>query len=71
MSHTQILKSTGRFGARYGKSIREALLDIEKNYRNKRNKCPYCNYYSVKRVAYGIWSCKHCGKVFTGKAYSI
>jgi large subunit ribosomal protein L37Ae len=71
MNHTKIVGPAGRFGARYGKGIRESLIEIEKKYKNKRLKCPYCNYISVKRIAYGIWYCRHCGKKFTGKAYSI
>ena len=71
MNHTKFVGSTGRFGARYGKGIRESLFEIEKKYRNKRLKCPFCNYESVKRIAFGIWYCEHCGKKFAGKAYSI
>ncbi len=71
MSHTKLLGPAARFGARYGKKIRELVAEIEKKYKNKRLKCPFCNNISVKRLSYGIWYCTRCGKKFTGKAYSI
>jgi len=71
MSHTKLLGPAARFGPRYGKKIRELVAEIEKKYKNKRLKCPFCNNISVKRLSYGIWYCTHCGKKFTGKAYSI
>jgi len=71
MSHTKLLGPVARFGSRYGKGIRENLVEIEKKYRNRKLKCPFCNNISVKRLSYGIWYCTHCGKKFAGKAYSI
>lgn len=70
-SHTKKLGPIARFGARYGRGIRDRVLAIEKQYKHKRLKCPYCNYIAVKRVAYGIWRCYKCGKIFAGKAYTI
>ena len=55
MSHTKLLGPVARFGSRYGKGIRENLAEIEKKYRNKKLKCPFCNNISVKRLSYGIW----------------
>ncbi len=61
--------SSGRFGARYGKRIRALVDKIEKNSRAK-HRCPFCDKEKkVRRVAYGIWECKSCGKKFVGKAY--
>ena len=62
--------TTKRFGARYGRRNKEKLAKIESELR-KKHKCPYCNKIVVKRVSYGIWYCKACGKKFTGKAYTI
>ena len=59
-----------RFGARYGKRLRDKLARIEAEQR-KKHKCPYCRTHAVKRVAAGIWGCKKCSSVFTGKAYTI
>jgi len=69
-SHTKTLGPAARFGARYGKGIRDKVKEIEIQYKHRRLKCPFCNYKAVKRVAYGIWKCNKCGKVFAGKAYS-
>ena len=59
-----------RFGARYGRRIKEKLAAIEKVQRAD-HKCPYCHYLKVKRVSAGIWHCKNCEAKFTGKAYTI
>ncbi len=58
-----------RFGARYGKKIRERLSKIE-SLAKSRYKCPYCNYVAVVRESVGIYNCRKCGAKFTGKAYS-
>jgi len=64
------LGSIKRFGARYGRSLKERLAKIEVEY-HKNNKCPYCGKDKVKRLAIGIWFCKGCKAKFAGKAYSI
>ncbi len=63
------LASAGRFGARYGRRIKERLLNSEISQRAK-HKCPYCLKVNVKRVSTGIWECRSCLAKFTGKAYS-
>jgi len=63
-------KSTKRFGARYGRRLKERFGKIEKEQR-KKQKCPYCSANSVKRIALGIWECGKCNTKFTGKAYSV
>jgi large subunit ribosomal protein L37Ae len=63
-------KTITRFGARYGRTIRERLADIEAGYRGKQ-KCPYCNYQNVTREAAGIWSCSKCRTKFTSRAYQL
>ena len=63
--------TAGRFGVRYGNTLRKKVSDIEKQSRGKF-KCPFCGKDDkVKRVAYGIWKCNSssCEKVFVGKAY--
>lgn len=64
------VKSAGRFGSRHGLRVRRRLVAIELKQRKKQI-CIYCNKTSVKRVAYGIYICKSCGKKFTGKAYFV
>jgi len=68
MSSTKKVKSTGRFGSRYGVGIRKRLLDIEPEQKAK-NKCPDCGSYNVKRVSKGIFECKKCNAKFVGGAY--
>ena len=62
--------STKRFGARYGRSLKEKVAEIEKLYRG-RHKCPYCGKINAKRLAEGIWYCRSCKTKFAAKAYSI
>ena len=63
-------KTLKRFGPRYGRKIRQRLLEVELEQK-KKHKCPYCHNKRVKRVAVGIWNCKKCGAKFTGRAYTI
>ena len=63
-------KSAGRFGARYGKRVRQKLVKVEEKQRLKQ-KCPYCKKPGVKRLSKGIWHCKKCNKKFAGDTYYI
>ncbi len=63
-------KSAGRFGARYGKSVRDKLVQVETHQR-KKQKCPFCEKMSAKRVANGIWECSKCKKRFASNTYSL
>ena len=63
-------KSAGRFGARYGKKIRDKLVKVESKQR-KKQKCPFCKKLGVKRLSKGIWKCQKCGKKFTGGVYYL
>jgi large subunit ribosomal protein L37Ae len=67
---TKKVSSTGRFGVRYGKRIRESVLSIE-NKQRKRQECPYCKRLAAKRVGKGIWECRKCKKKFTGGTYFL
>ncbi|MEK6903400.1 MAG: 50S ribosomal protein L37ae [Nanoarchaeota archaeon] len=60
--------TAGRFGARYGKTLRVKLATIEQQQRQK-HQCPDCKKYQVKRVSLGIYECNHCDVKFTGRAY--
>jgi len=66
---TKKVGSAGRFGARYGKKVREKVAEIEREMR-KRHVCPVCDMPYVKRLASGIWVCKKCGAKFAGGAYT-
>ncbi len=70
MTRTKFTRSTARFGARYGSTLRKRVRKIEERLR-ARHKCPYClTVGSLKRKAVGIWYCNKCGKVFAGGAYA-
>jgi large subunit ribosomal protein L37Ae len=59
-----------RFGARYGKAIKERVAKIERIQRS-RQKCTVCNKNSAKQISRGIFSCRSCGAKFTGRAYAV
>ncbi|ABP94256.1 MULTISPECIES: 50S ribosomal protein L37ae [Metallosphaera] len=60
----------GRFGARYGSSLRKKWSEImEKRYAD--HTCPVCKTTGkVYRIASGVWSCKKCGSKWAGQAYT-
>ena len=63
-------KSAGRFGARYGRSVRVKLASVEQKQR-KKQKCPYCKKIGIKRLSKGIWHCKKCDKKFASDIYYL
>ncbi|GIU68569.1 MAG: 50S ribosomal protein L37ae [Candidatus Pacearchaeota archaeon] len=63
-------KSAGRFGPRYGKKVKDKIVEIESIQRKKQN-CPFCGKKGVKRLAKGIWFCKKCNKKFASNAYYL
>jgi len=68
---TTATKSSGsakRFGARYGRRLKNKLAAIEKLSRGKQP-CPYCKRLAVKRLSTGIYTCLKCKAKFTGGAY--
>ncbi len=64
------MKSTKKFGARYGRKTKERFDKIESEQR-KKQKCPYCFAFQVKRIAMGIWECRKCKAKFAAKAYFV
>ncbi|RLJ07457.1 MAG: 50S ribosomal protein L37ae [Candidatus Aenigmatarchaeota archaeon] len=65
---TKKVGPAGRFGPRYGSKIKERLLEVELQQRQK-HPCPACLKPGLKRLAKGIWYCPKCGLKFAGKAY--
>jgi large subunit ribosomal protein L37Ae len=65
---TKKLGVAGRFGARYGKRLKDNFRKIEKLKQEKWS-CSVCMKKTVKRECSGIWYCTACGHRFTGKAY--
>ena len=68
MGKTKSVGVTGRFGPRYGVSVRRRIKDVEESVRAYHT-CPRCQAKRVKRVSAGIWSCRKCGLKFAGGAY--
>lgn len=64
------VKSAGRFGAGYGRSVREGVVHVEKHQR-KPQKCPYCSKEGIKRLSKGIWFCSRCKRKFASDTYYI
>jgi large subunit ribosomal protein L37Ae len=64
------IKSAGRFGARYGRSVKVKLVNVEQKQR-KKQKCPYCGKLGVKRISKGIWECSKCKKKFASDTYFL
>lgn len=63
-------KQAGRFGARYGKRVRDRLVNVEEKQRQKQI-CPFCKKPGVKRLSKGVWHCKKCDKKFAGGTYYL
>jgi large subunit ribosomal protein L37Ae len=63
-------KSAGRFGARYGKTVRNRLVKVEEKQR-KKQRCPFCGKPGAKRISKGIWKCPKCNKKFASDAYYL
>lgn len=64
------LKSAKRFGTRYGASNKLKLALIETEQR-KPQLCPACGKLKAKWKSVGIFECKKCSTIFTGKAYAV
>ena len=65
---TKKLKDAGKFGARYGKKVRDRYRDTLKKQKAEYQ-CPKCGKKKVKRIGYALWECQSCGYKFAGGAY--
>ncbi|EIW70018.1 60S ribosomal protein L37a [Tremella mesenterica] len=61
---------TGKYGTRYGASLRKTVKKMEIT-QHAKYQCPSCGKNSVKRTAVGIWECRACRKGFAGGAYTF
>jgi large subunit ribosomal protein L37Ae len=68
MGRTKKAGRAGRFGARYGVTLRQRVAKIEANMK-MLHKCPSCQTKAVRRLSTGIWTCRKCGHTYTGGAY--
>eukprot|EP00008_Paramoeba_atlantica_P004055 CAMPEP_0201474688 /NCGR_PEP_ID=MMETSP0151_2-20130828/98_1 /ASSEMBLY_ACC=CAM_ASM_000257 /TAXON_ID=200890 /ORGANISM="Paramoeba atlantica, Strain 621/1 / CCAP 1560/9" /LENGTH=90 /DNA_ID=CAMNT_0047854575 /DNA_START=57 /DNA_END=329 /DNA_ORIENTATION=- len=61
---------TGKYGTRYGASLRKQVRKIEIS-QHSRYTCHFCGKNSVKRSAVGIWNCNRCRRTVAGGAYVL
>jgi large subunit ribosomal protein L37Ae len=66
---TKKVGSSGKYGPRYGLSVKKQIRSIEGSKKMKYV-CPRCYKNNVKRVSAGIWECRSCSHKFAGGAYS-
>ncbi len=64
------IKAAGKFGAGYGRNVRNRFNAVESSQR-KTQMCPLHKNCTAKRVAAGIWQCKKTGIKFAGHAYYL
>eukprot|EP01134_Creolimax_fragrantissima_P006893 CFRG6893T1 len=60
----------GKYGTRYGSSLRKQVKKIEITQHGKYT-CQFCGKDTVKRSAVGIWNCKSCRKTISGGAWVV
>jgi len=68
VGRTKKVGTAGRFGPRYGSTIRKRVREIEERMKQP-HKCPKCGTRAVKRISVGVWQCRKCDFTFTGGAY--
>ncbi|KAH8653694.1 ribosomal protein L37ae [Xylariales sp. PMI_506] len=61
---------TGKYGTRYGASLRKQVKKMEITQHSKYT-CTFCGKVNVRRTAVGIWNCKSCHKTVAGGAYTV
>ena len=69
MGHTKRVGIAGRYGARYGSTLRKRVKLIEEK-RRAPYRCPRCKTLRrMRRISVGIWQCRKCGYTFAGGAW--
>jgi len=61
---------TGKYGVRYGATLRKLVKKIEVSQHSKYH-CTFCGKVNIKRQSTGIWKCKTCKKTIAGGAYTL
>ncbi|MEM1532890.1 MAG: 50S ribosomal protein L37ae [Desulfurococcaceae archaeon] len=70
MGRTKVVKIAGRYGARYGSTLRKKVRDILMKRYSAHN-CPFCaSRGTVYRISTGLWKCGKCGNTWAGGAYT-
>ena len=65
---TKKVGTSGRFGPRYGVTVRKRIADVEAETKG-RHECPVCHGVALGRSATGIWICRHCGAKMASSSY--
>lgn len=60
----------GKYGTRYGSSIRKQMKKIEISQHSKYF-CSFCGKKTIKRKSVGIWFCKGCKRDIAGGAWCL
>lgn len=69
MVRTKKVGIAGRFGPRYGSTLRVRWAKVMNEYK-KPKVCPNCHTVGkVYRIKIGIWACRKCRAIFSGGAY--
>ncbi|CAJ2505993.1 Uu.00g001230.m01.CDS01 [Anthostomella pinea] len=61
---------TGKYGTRYGASLRKQVKKMEIT-QHAKYQCTFCGKTTVRRHSVGIWNCRACGKTVAGGAYTV
>merc|ERR1711872_218909 len=63
---------TGKYGTRYGASLRKIVKQMEVSQHSKYI-CSFCGKEAMKRKAVGIWKCevKNCNITIAGGAWTF
>ena len=69
MARTKKAGAAGRYGPRYGSTIKKEINKVLKTSKIK-HVCPECQKKTLKRVIAGIWECTKCKAKIAGKAYT-
>jgi large subunit ribosomal protein L37Ae len=70
MGRTKVVGIAGRYGARYGATLRKKVKEVLMR-RYAPHICPFCGHKGrVVRLSTGIWTCKKCGAKWAGGAYT-
>ncbi|MEM3670984.1 MAG: 50S ribosomal protein L37ae [Thermoprotei archaeon] len=69
MGGTKRVKETGKYGARYGSTVRKRMLKLLTE-RHKKTVCRGCGkLVLMTRRSVGVWSCPSCGFTYAGPAH--
>jgi large subunit ribosomal protein L37Ae len=68
--HTKKVGLVGKYGTRYGSSIRKHLKKIEVS-QHQKYVCSFCGKKKIERISVGIWSCKGCYRTVSGGAWTL